>query len=160
MFQKFTKTKYPPEHKPVLVWDGECGFCAFWVQRWKKKTQGRIDFVTYQEIASHFQDIPLKEFKKASRLIEPDGSVFSGPDSAYRSYSYSAHPLPWHRWYTNFRWFTWLSDHGYNVIAKNRPFFFRVTRILFGNNPEKLRPYWLLYLLVLFLGVLLLGKQL
>ena len=86
MFTKFYRTNYPPTEKPMMVWDGECGFCKYWVTRWKMYTGDRITYKTYQEVASQFKDIPLKEFKKASRLIEPNGSVYSGPDSAYRSF--------------------------------------------------------------------------
>ncbi len=149
MFQKFSKTNYPPSNKPVLVWDGECGFCKYWVTRWKSLTHDKIDYKTYQEIASQFQDIPLKEFKKASRLIETDGNMYSGPDSAYRSYTYTQKNLPWHTWYTNYSWFTKLSDHGYNFIAKHRPFFFKLTKMFFGSDSKRLKPYWLLYLLIL-----------
>lgn len=149
MFRKFERTKYPPTKKPILVWDGECGFCKYWVLRWESLTQNKIDYKTYQEVASQFQDIPVKEFKKASRLIETDGRVFSGPDSAYRSYTYSHKSFPWHRWYHNYSWFTKLSDHGYNFIAKHRPFFFKLTTLFFGKNPERLQPYWAVYLLQL-----------
>ena len=117
------------------------------------------DLNLFQEIAEKFKDIPLKEFKKASRLIEPNGSVYNGPDSAYRSYHYTSNPFPWHRWYKRYTWFTWLSDHGYNHIAKNRPFFFRLTHILFGKNPKKLKPYWLLYLTVIVVVIILFIKQ-
>ncbi|PVW16209.1 thiol-disulfide oxidoreductase DCC family protein [Marixanthomonas spongiae] len=150
MFRKFKKTKYPPSHKPVLVWDGECGFCKYWVIRWKSLTSGNIVYKTYQEVASQFQDIPIKEFKKASRLIETDGCVYSGPDSAYRSYTYTNKTWPWHNWYTRYNWFATLSDHGYNYIAKHRPFFFDLTKLCFGSDPKHLKPYWLLYLLAVF----------
>ncbi|RFN58606.1 thiol-disulfide oxidoreductase DCC family protein [Marixanthomonas ophiurae] len=149
MFRKFSTTNYPPTSKPVLVWDGECGFCKYWVTRWKSMTNDKIDYITYQEIASQFQDIPIKEFKKASRLIETDGKVYSGPNSAYRSYTYTNKSLPWHKWYTNYNWFTQLSDHGYNFIAKHRSFFFNLTKLFFGSNPKQLKWYWLLYLLLL-----------
>jgi len=149
MFQKFTKTNYPPIHKPVLVWDGECGFCKYWVTRWKSLTDNKVDYKTYQEVASQFQDIPLKEFKKASRLIETDGHIYSGPDSAYRSYTYTTKNLPWHTWYSKHPIFTKLSDHGYNFTAKHRSFFFSLTKLFFGKNPERLQPYWLCYALIL-----------
>ena len=152
MFQKFEQTAYPPGYKPVLVWDGECGFCKYWVTRWKSLTGEKVTYKTYQETAHQFPDIPLKEFKKASRLIETDGKIYSGPDSAYRSYTYTNKNLPWHTWYHQHNWFTKLSDHGYNYIAKQRPLFFTLTKLFFGKNPERLQLYWLGYLL-LFLAV-------
>ena len=151
MFGKFYKTEYPPAKKPILVWDGECGFCHYWVIRFQKITGTKINYKTYQEIASQFKDIPLKEFKKASRLIETDGRVYSGPDSAYRTLAYSEKKLVWHRWYANKKWFTWLSDQGYNHIAKNRSFYFKITKLCFGADPEKFKPYWLFYIFIVFL---------
>ncbi|MDX1761287.1 MAG: DCC1-like thiol-disulfide oxidoreductase family protein [Christiangramia sp.] len=148
MFKKIEYTKYSPS-KPVLIWDGDCGFCKFWKTRWQEKTEGKVDFETYQEKASDFPDIPLKEFKKASRLIESDGKVYSGPDSAYRSL-WHADRKTYHEWYKKYDWFESISDYGYNHIAKNRHFYFQVTKLFFGDDPLKLKPYWLIYLLIIF----------
>jgi predicted DCC family thiol-disulfide oxidoreductase YuxK len=150
MFIKIQKTSYAKDSIPVMVWDGKCGFCAYWVRHWKTLTEDRIVFKTFQETAEKYEDIPLKEFKKASRLIEPDGRVYSGPDSAYRSLTYSKkHHFPYHRWYVRHSLFTNLSDHTYNFIAKHRPFFYRLTVFFFGKDPENLKHYWILYLLLL-----------
>ncbi|MGY5846876.1 thiol-disulfide oxidoreductase DCC family protein [Salegentibacter sp. HM20] len=154
MFAKILCTKYPPE-MPTLVWDGDCGFCKFWKTTWEIKTPNRLHYETYQKLSGKFPDIPLKEFKKASRLIEPDGKVYSGPDSAYRAL-YHAGNEAWHKWYHKSSIFRKFSDHFYNHIAKNRGFYFKLTQILFGNNPHQLKSYWLLYLLSLLLIILLL----
>ncbi len=154
MFKKFEYTENPPS-KNTMVWDGDCGFCKFWKTRWEKKTEGKLVFATYQSHAKEFPDIPLKEFKKASRLIETDGKVFSGPDSAYRSLWYAGNKK-WHKWYSSSAWFQKLSDHSYNHIAKNRHIYFRLTKILFGKDPLNLKPYWLLYLLAIILILVLL----
>ncbi len=158
MLTKIPKTNFPPVHKNIFIWDGECGFCKYWITRWKAKTQGKLVFQTFQEAAQNFPDIPLKEFKKASRLIETDGSIYSGPDSAYRSFVYFENKITrWHLWYKKYKWFRDLSDHTYNFIAKNRALMFRLTKIFFGNDPENLKPYWIVYLslLVVFIFVFL-----
>lgn len=152
MFTKIAHTDFPPKDKPVLVWDGDCGFCKFWVTRWKKMSGDKINYRPFQEAAVDFKDIPLKEFKKASRLIETDGRIFSGPDSAYRSYDYSTKTdYPFHNWYVRHNWFAWLSDHGYNWVAKHRGFMFKATHALFGKDPLSLKYYWLIYLILLLL---------
>ncbi len=152
MFQKITKTNYPPQFA-ILVWDGECKFCKWWKTRWELRTKNNLTFKTYQEVASQFPDIPIKEFKKASRLIESDGSIYSGPDSAYRSL-YIAGDKKWHFWYSKYNWFQKASDIAYNHIAKNRSFYYKATIFLFGKNPEKPTLYWLYYFLVLILLVI------
>lgn len=147
MFQKIKSTTNPPSF-PILIWDGECKFCKWWKTRWELKTSNQLSFKVYQEVASQFPDIPLKEFKKASRLIDIDGNVYSGPDSAYRSL-YLAGDKKWHQWYSNYKWFQKISDLGYNHIAKNRNFYYKATSILFGKDPEKPKKYWLFYILIL-----------
>ena len=153
MFQKIKTTSYPP-NDPLLVWDGECKFCKWWKTRWELKTKNQLSFKTYQEVASQFPDIPLKEFKKASRLIATDGKVYSGPDSAYRSL-YLAGDKKWHQCYEKYSWFESVSDLGYNHIAKNRSFYYKATTFLFGKDPENPKKYWLYF--VLFLIILLLA---
>src|SRR5690606_31544828 len=128
-----------------------CGFCKYWITHWKTKTQDRINYKTYQEAAQIFADIPLKEFKKASRLIAPDGSVFSGPDSAFKSFTYFENSdFRWHRWYSKYKWFRFITDHIYNFIAKHRGFMLVLTRFSFGKNPEATKPYWLIILIFVF----------
>ena len=159
MFAKIQQTAYPPTFKPMMVWDGECGFCKYWVTNWKSKTGDRIDYRTFQEVSEQFKDIPLKEFKKASRLIELDGTVYSGPDSAFRTFEYFENPShSFHHCYSNYKSFNLICDHAYNFIAKNRKFIFRLTKIFFGNDPEKIKPYWLLILLIVFAAIYFLLK--
>ncbi|WP_192349364.1 thiol-disulfide oxidoreductase DCC family protein [Algoriphagus sp. Y33] len=141
MFANIQKTQNPPT-QPLFIWDGECGFCKYWIIIWKSQTKG-LTYTTFQEIASDFPDIPLKEFKKASRLIETDGSVFSGPDSAYRTFWYFPKPKKrWHRLYQKSGFFQSISDHGYNWIAKNRPLMMKLTLAFWGKDPLNRKPYW------------------
>lgn len=159
MFAKIKQTAFPPKARPIMVWDGECGFCKYWITNWKSKTDGRINYRTFQEVAEQFQDIPLKEFKKASRLIESNGFVYSGPDSAYRSFLYfKNNNSPWHKYYSNNKIFTFISDQAYNFIAKNRSLMFTITKLFFGKNPENIKPYWLLLLLIIFTVTFLLFR--
>lgn len=142
-----------------MVWDGECGFCKYWITNWQSKTNDRIEYRTFQEVAGLFKDIPLKEFKKASRLIETDGSIYSGPNSAYRSFIYfEKGSFPAYAWYQKNNWFTSLSDHAYNFIAKHRGFMLKLSKLFFGKDPLSMKPYWFLLLLFSFCIVYLLLK--
>lgn len=152
MFAKIRKTQHSPR-QALFIWDGNCGFCKYWITVWKGKTEG-LTYRTFQEVAGEFPDIPLKEFKKASRLIEPDGSVFGGPDSAFRTFYYFRKANKnWHHWYESSAIFQKLSDHSYNWIAKNRPLMMNLTLAFWGKNPLKRKPYWILWL-VGMLGIL------
>jgi len=147
-FKPIGPTAYPPE-QDTLVWDGSCGFCAYWVRRWQLLTAGKLHFAPYQEVASHFKDIDIQHFKEASRLIEASGVVHSGPQSAYQSLALAGEYTFLARWYSHYRWFRAISDLLYYGVASRRNTMWRLTRVLFGSNPEEPRPFWVIYLSVL-----------
>ena len=35
--------------KPTLLYDGECGFCSMWIERWRAIRGDRVEYVTWQE---------------------------------------------------------------------------------------------------------------
>lgn len=146
MFEKIERTEYPPSPKPLMVWDGHCGFCTYWVARWQRFTGDRIDYRPYQEAAPHFPDIDQKHFKQASRLIETDGRIYSGPRSAYRTFTYGSSWAFLDRWYARHSFFTSLSDGVYNWVAKHRGFLFKVSKAMYGTDPQQVRPFWAIYL--------------
>ena len=134
-----------------MVWDGECGFCRYWTTRWQKITGSRVDYKPYQEIAQAIPDIEVIHFKEASRLIEIDGKVYSGPRSAYRTFTYGSKWAFLDKWYAHYPWFEKFSDHTYDWVARNRNILFKVTKAMFGSDPDQVRPFWVIYLgLVLY----------
>jgi len=156
MFSKIPKTKYPPQ-VPTLIWDGACGFCKYWITVWKSKTSD-VQYASYQNAASQFPDIPIKEFKKASRFIALDGIIYSGPDSAYMGMAHFEKPRRhWHRWYCDSVIFRWLSDQGYNIVAKNRPLMMRLTVLFWGRDPLQRKPYWMIWIFFLLLIIMVIS---
>ncbi|RKS50619.1 putative DCC family thiol-disulfide oxidoreductase YuxK [Gillisia mitskevichiae] len=152
MFQEINKTAYPPTNS-IFVWDGDCKFCKWWKNSWEHNLNGNVEFHTYQEVNHQFPDIPKKEFQKASRLIDINGNVYSGPDSAFRIQHYLGNPK-WHSWYKKQRWFKLVSNNAYNHIAKNRSFYYKATLLLFGKDPTKPKIYWFYYILLLILIII------
>lgn len=137
-----------------MVWDGDCSFCAFWIAYWQGITGDTIAYEPYQSIAEKFQDIEKKHFAEAVRFIEPDGRVFNGPDAAYRSL-YRVGKLKWlHNSYQKNVLVRNWSDALYQWIAKNRNLCFRISKFLFGSNPQSLKPFWAIYLFVLLYLIL------
>ena len=45
-----------PPGKPLLVYDGDCGFCKLWIRRWQRTTGARVDYLPFQDagIAGRF----------------------------------------------------------------------------------------------------------
>lgn len=133
-----------------MVWDGACAFCAYWVEHWQQGTGNAIDYAPYQEVAERFPDINRRHFMMASRLIETDGQIFSGPRSAYRTFTYGASSWAFmDRWYSEKAWFRKLSDRLYHWVTKHRGKLYRLTTFLFGSDPQSLKPFWFIYLVIL-----------
>src|SRR4249920_3002757 len=72
-----TRVAHPPE-RPLAVFDGDCGFCRRWVERWRARTGPRVDYAPSQEVAPRFPEIPPEAFARAFQLVLPDGRVLEG----------------------------------------------------------------------------------
>ncbi len=125
--------KNPPA-KPLLIWDGECHFCARWIARWKQMTGDRVEYITSQELGDRFREIPRELFARAVVLIEPTGEVLSAAAAVCRSLGqYGGRPI--FEWsYRHLPGFAPIAEAGYRVVAKNRSAASTVTRLLWGND--------------------------
>ncbi len=148
MFSKLDKTRYLPD-QPTMLWDGECGFCHYWIIRWWIKTGDNINYKKYQLVAEKFEDISLEDFESAVRLIMKDGTIYSGPAAAYKAYEIAGKYTFLLSWYTNNSAFRFISDVGYQWVATNRYHLFVWTKRLFGKNPRSPKNQWVNYLFAL-----------
>jgi len=123
-----------PPPKPLMIWDGECHFCARWIERWKQQTGNRVDYLRSQQRESHFREIPDEIFSRTVVLIEPTGEVFCGAEAVCRSLGSNA-AFKWLAWsYYHLPGFAPLSEAVYKLIAKNRQLASAGTRLLWGRD--------------------------
>ena len=131
-----------PPSKPLLIWDGECHFCMRWIERWRVMTAGKIGYVTYQEVADRFPEIPRDEFRRAMAFIEADGETFFAAEAVYRSLR-SRSSRKWMAWsYNHVPGFAEVSELAYRVIARHRKVGSAVTRLLWGNDVRPPTYFW------------------
>lgn len=150
-YQEPSYTQFPPRDKAMMVWDGQCDFCAYWIKYWQSRSGDKIDYAPFQEVASQFRDINTRHFLLASRLIETDGKIYSGPRSAYRSIKYYSKRWAFlDDWYARKKWFRNFSDSIYRQVTLHRGLLFKLMPWLFGSDPKNLRPFWMIYIFVLF----------
>lgn len=127
-----------PPKKPLLIFDGDCNFCAIWVRRWKLTTGDRIEYLAFQDadLATRLPELPRERFQTAVHLIETDGSVYSGAEVAFRALGYGSHEPLLLEWY--FRWpaFAHLTESVYRFIAGRRRLFSLLTRVAWGQHVE------------------------
>jgi predicted DCC family thiol-disulfide oxidoreductase YuxK len=118
--------------KPLLIYDGDCEFCRYWISRWQHVTKDRIDYAPYQQVATEFPEIPLSAFQTSVKLILENGEVFSGSEAVLRALNNRL--LLW--CYYSLPGYAPLSEAVYRFVARHRPFFSKVTRWLWRTHSE------------------------
>src|SRR5881296_1982212 len=131
-----------PPPKPLMIWDGECHFCKRWIERWREITAGEVDYVTYQEAADRFPEIPIEQFKRAVAFIEPDGKIFFAAEAVYRSLRCRSSRKWLARSYDHVPGFAAISEFAYKFIARHRKLGSAVTRLLWGKDVRPPTYFW------------------
>ncbi|MCH7886488.1 MAG: DUF393 domain-containing protein [Candidatus Marinimicrobia bacterium] len=120
-------TKVP--QKPLLVFDGECGFCRRLASKWYEKTGEQIDFVPYNEISDNYRHTSIEEFKKEIKLIYPEGRVYGGAAAVFKVIEHTKSPLRALIWiYNHTRAFDPIWEWVYKIVARKRGWIRFVTR--------------------------------
>ncbi len=148
---KISSTKYPPKDKALMAWDENCGLCHYWVIKWTLLTGDRVEYKPYQKVYRDFPDIDLRYFRQAIRFIDTDGRVYGGPGAVFQALHRYGKKWKWVMpLYSNIWPFRAISDYFYTFVSRNRRWIYRINTGLFGKNPARPRPYWAIYLVLLF----------
>jgi predicted DCC family thiol-disulfide oxidoreductase YuxK len=126
-----------PPPRPLVVFDGDCGFCRYWLARWRRVVGDRFDAEPYQRAAARFPSLPRERFRRAVQLILPDGTVYQGAEAAYRLRALAPGRGGWLAAYRHLPGFRLLVDLAYRMIADHRNAAFRMTRWIWGRDPEE-----------------------
>jgi predicted DCC family thiol-disulfide oxidoreductase YuxK len=125
----------PPE-RPLLLFDGDCGFCRFWVARWRVATRGRVDFAPAQQEAARFPQIAKESWKRSVQLVMPTGEVYGGAEAVFRTLAYA----PERRWmlgvYRSVPGAQFVSEAAYGMVERHRGFFSWLMRPGWGRDPQ------------------------
>jgi predicted DCC family thiol-disulfide oxidoreductase YuxK len=124
----------PPRGKPLLVYDGDCGFCRFWLARWYRQLSPRLAIAPYHEVVDRFPELPVARFRSAAQLIDTDGRVFAGAEAMCRALALVPGRGGWLFVYQSVPGARFLFDAGYRFVAGNRPALFKVTRMTYGKK--------------------------
>lgn len=116
-------TAAPP--KPLLLFDGDCGFCRRWVGWFRRRTGDRVAYESYQSTlaSGRFPEIPPAELEEAVHLVSADGAVYRGAAAVCVVLAVS------HRWplwiHDTIPGAARLMETGYRFVARHRLFFSR-----------------------------------
>ena len=118
--------------KPLLIYDGDCGFCKYWVDRWKKTTGEKIQYESYQEIISEIEEVTREQAKRSVWLILDD-KVLSAAEAVVTAYGITGN-TKWLWIYNNIPLADKIFELTYKLIANHRSFFFKLTKIFFKHE--------------------------
>jgi lipase maturation factor 1 len=125
---------HPPD-RPVVVFDGGCGFCRFWITRWQHRTGDTVEYVASDDpsVARRFPEIPREAYKQAVQLIEPDGRVTEAAEAVFRLLAVSG--PEWPLWiYEHLPGAALTSEIAYRLVANHRSFSAALTTLLWGRQ--------------------------
>lgn len=119
-----------------MIYDRDCRFCRFWIERWRWWTGGRVEFVSSQEVmdAGRFPEIPEAEYERSVQFVQPDGKVLNGAEAVAESLATRCGLIA-----DVFRGVPGLApvaEWSYALVARRRMLFSRITRFFFGGNVE------------------------
>ena len=123
-----------PREKPLVIFDGRCGFCRIWIDYWKELTGDRVEYAPSQEIGAQFPQIPPEQFGKSVQLAMPDGENLSGSRAVFQLLTYAPGHGWWLKAYDAVPGFGPVTEASYRFIAGHRNLFYWVTVILFGRR--------------------------
>src|SRR5690606_11085138 len=111
-------------------------FCRRWITRLRYWLGEKIDYLPLQEAEEFYAEIPLTEMKRAVQLIETDGTVYSGAHAIFKVLALISGARGILIPYYYLRGYAWISQTGYEIVSRNRPFFDKLTTLSFGRSNE------------------------
>jgi predicted DCC family thiol-disulfide oxidoreductase YuxK len=122
--------------QPLLIYDGDCGFCLYWVRYWRGLTGNRVTYAPYQEVAAQYPEIPLGAFQRAVQYVAPDGKIASGAEAALLALSHAPGKGFWLTLYRRLPVFAAIAEFIYALVASHRSAFYRPSLWLWGRDYE------------------------
>jgi predicted DCC family thiol-disulfide oxidoreductase YuxK len=121
--------------KPILIFDGDCGFCRRWVARWKAITEEAVDYAPYQEVSGQFPDLSKEDFSRSLVLIEAAGNKYQGAEAVFRVLQLGGRGGALYC-YRHLPFFSFFSELFYRLVASHRSFFSALSRFFWGKVSE------------------------
>lgn len=143
--------------RPMLVYDGDCGFCGYWARYWHQLTGDSVSYRPYQEVAAQYPEIPLADFQRAVQYIAPDGRHASAAKASFLTLSHARGKAFWLALYRGLPGFAAIAERAYAFTAAHRPAFYRISVFLWGRDYQPPRHDLVAFLFLRLLGLIYLA---
>ncbi len=112
----------------MLIYDGDCSFCKYWVRRWQQHTQGKVQYIPFQEVPDGFHGISRKQFQRSVWLINSYGRPMHGAEAVAVLLQLSGHST-WNWLYHRVPLASTVAELGYRIVADHRDLFYKLTKL-------------------------------
>jgi predicted DCC family thiol-disulfide oxidoreductase YuxK len=119
--------------KPLLIFDGDCGFCLYWQKYWQALTGDRVNYEPYQTAKLRYPEISESEFRRSVQYMSGGGRA-SGVLASFLTLDNAPGGCFWLKLYRKFPPFAKASERAYAIIAAHRPFFHCISLLLWGRD--------------------------
>ena len=122
-------------HKmPLLIYDGQCGFCRYCTNYARQATGEGINYQAYQQVQQDFPEIDESGFKASIQLLLSDGKHYTGAQAAFKTLALGGYTSFYLWCYCHIPLFAHFSEMLYRQVANHRELCFRVCKLLFGPS--------------------------
>lgn len=121
----------PLAEKPIMVYDGACDFCRYWVNKWQQATLNEVTYVPYQKVPKLYYGVTRQQFSRSVYLITKYRRL-RGAAAIFEVLALGGNNF-WNNVYYNLVLADVVFETGYQVIASNRGFFFWLTKIFYKD---------------------------
>ena len=143
--------------RPMLVYDGDCGFCGYWARYWHQLTGEAVSYRPFQEVAADHPEIPLADYQRAVQYIAPDGRHASAAEASFLTLSHARGKAFWLALYRTLPGFAAIAERAYAFTAAHRAAFYRISLFLWGADHEPPRHDLVAHLFLRLFGLIYLA---
>jgi len=115
------RTKVSPE-KPIVIYDGHCGFCKQRVAEWKKLPGIDVQFAPSDDalVQTRFPELLTADLQASVHYIDRSGRIFAGAEAVFLVLKQKSLFYIFLWFYRKSSLFARLSEAGYRWIARRR----------------------------------------
>ena len=128
--------------KPVLIYDGDCGFCRLWIAHCSTLTKGEVNYCSSQDVGKNYPQISPELFESSVYFVDTEGGFCSGAQAVFKTMAFA----PGGNWlllaYKKIPAVAPISEWSYRQVAANRKLFSTLTQWVWGSSLDP--PTWFL----------------
>ncbi len=110
----------PPQGPPLLVFDGDCGFCTSSAMLGRRFLPAEVGVEPWQRLDLDDLGLTVEQVQQAAYFVDADGAVFGGHAAIGRAMEFMNRPLAAIGWLIRRPPVSFVARPVYRIVANNR----------------------------------------